>query len=487
MIEQDDFIIEAVRQAALPGHEIEPAALLGVVSSGADKLQLQFDQEQAAEIYKVLEREFGFVSHARMTGARTLADGDQKKLASCIRWIIRQLGDWRDVNDPQRHKLVTLFLLTGLLDRNGCLWGAVSPSPVNPALAEALAKMISGATVTFTARLSGPIPIWEQEVINELANADAGEDWVVLTDRWHACENAFFPNPILNEIAKSLYILDSKRLLLAVENLHSTPLAMSIADALSGEQRLSLAHLSNNAHLRFACAYRTVAAYPRPKVLDQPQQKQLTGLLLKIATEPQLWAAWMQVFNRYPARYPAFQKPLGSALACCKEAALAKYVESIDLFPLRSIPDVSRTLVADCLREFTNAAAPEQRKLLWTLAYERWRTWRFRFADPDSYLFGVNWSQIDFAVIGFAVECLDQNGRNNSIQEIRNKLGRVPTTWFPSESHFISEWNRLCSELQPYVHAGMATQTGGDWLVEDKIYSLTDFSTDYWKLMFEVR
>jgi hypothetical protein len=176
----------------------------------------------------------------------------------------------------------------------------------------------------------------------------------------------------------------------------------------------------------------------------------------------------MQVFNAYPVRYPALQRSLGQALATVPEPAVSAYVDSIVLHVLPVSADPNRRNTATCLQAFRAAATPERHCALWTLAHDRWSAWRFDQANPETHLFAVNWSQLDYAVVAYASECLDQAERDASMNTVRERLGQLDDLWHNSITDIVTAWNRLLSQFQPYAHSSQILKSGEDWLTESR-------------------
>jgi hypothetical protein len=142
-----------------------------------------------------------------------------------------------------------------------------------------------------------------------------------------------------------------------------------------------------------------------------------------------------------------------------------------------------RRNVADCLRAFRATADADQRAFLWRCAHERWLAWRFDQTNPNAHLFVVNWSELDYAVVAFARECLDDAGRRKAMDGVRDELQILEDRWHLSVSDIVTEWNRLLSQLQPYAHASHVVVSGEDWLPEGKTYLPFDPSTDGYLVM----
>ena len=179
----------------------------------------------------------------------------------------------------------------------------------------------------------------------------------------------------------------------------------------------------------------------------------------------------MRAFNTYPSRFPALQRPLGKALAHAPHGALAGYVDAVWLFPQPfGQQQPGRRAVAECLGEFSAHASSEQRSSLWTLAHARWRDWDFNKGDSHQHLTAINGSCLDYALVAYAMECMDEPSRNNAMQNIRDEILTLEHIWHASHSDIITGWNRLLSRFQPFAHAATVAINGGDWLAETRAY-----------------
>jgi hypothetical protein len=184
----------------------------------------------------------------------------------------------------------------------------------------------------------------------------------------------------------------------------------------------------------------------------------------------------MMVFNTYPLRFPILQVPLGRALATVSSAAIRAYVDSIWLYnqPVQSKLDMrgptGRENVGHCLRAFEAGASLDQRLLLWKRAHERWLAWRFEQKDRSIHLFDVCRCDIDYAVIAFAVEGLDNAGRKEAMDAIRNQMGSLEHQWHESITAITTEWYRLLSQFQPYARASSIVESGEDMLTDRQYY-----------------
>lgn len=258
---------------------------------------------------------------------------------------------------------------------------------------------------------------------------------------------------------------------------------MLLAGVLTIEQKLRLGIGSDNPHIQIAVMYRTLTDDRRPQNLTDRDRDLITELLFKVANDALRWAGWMKVF----VRYPALQLPLGRALANVPDTAIDGYVNSIWLYPKLAGRDPGRRSVAECLREFRANASPERRKALWACAHKRWLEWDFSRADPDQHLTAITWSDLDYALVGYASECLDEARRKAAMTSIRAEADTLEHHWHGSFTDILTAWYRLVSRFQPYAHAFSVLTNGEDWLPEGRNYWPFDPSQNrYLVMMYNV-
>ncbi len=104
-----------------------------------------------------------------------------------------------------------------------------------------------------------------------------------------------------------------------------------------------------------------------------------------------------------------------------------------ELSTLRSI----RETVAECLSAFAATAARQRREALWTLAHERWSGWRFSEGDTGVPLVGIGSSELDYAIVGFAVECMSAAQRAEKKAAFIAELSELSDVWHGSVTDFM--------------------------------------------------
>ncbi len=221
----------------------------------------------------------------------------------------------------------------------------------------------------------------------------------------------------------------------------------------------------------------------RLEKLSTSEQQLATSLLLKVASDGPRWLAWMRIFNAYPVRYPALQVPLGHALADVPDPAIDSYVNELVLLKRPTLQDGARQIAAECLRAFRAKATPERRILLWGRVYHRWSNWSFDQANSNSHLFAIASSDLDYGIVAFACECMNEGDRTRVMGEIAEESERMDKKWHGSATDILTAWNRLLSRFQPYAHASQVATNGGDWLNQITTYFPFDPAANEYLMM----
>jgi hypothetical protein len=489
MTSGNEQLVKAVHQAEQDGEIATPTELIAAIARLENPLQALQDTDQVRELSDALDKDFGFIrfsfiDHGPTPNAQSLP-ANQFRYASLLRWLIRELRTWRRGDDPRHKNLVALFIVSQTCDSNCGLWDLL-PDEIgeNIDLLDYLKGVIASFAVTFNARPGAQVPIWEGEAVEAFKRADAESDWLAIIRGWEQLRHQFFfANTLQIQALRLLYRYSFARLIDGLAELRQTPVTMQVASALTIEQRFRLAIGSDNAHVQIAAMYRTLTDDRGRQRLTDRDRQLMTELLLKVSNDTPRWAEWMKVF----VRYAELQLPLGKALAETPEAAIIGYVSSIWLFPWLIQFDASRRSVAECLREFRAHASPERRKALWTRAHERWLNWDFNRADPSQHLTSINRSDLDYAIVGYALECMDEAEREAALNTIRAEAQTLQHHWHGSFTDILTNWYRLVSRFQPYGHATYVATNDEDWLPTSRIYFLFDpAQNNYMMMMYKM-
>ncbi|MDR3474282.1 MAG: hypothetical protein P4M09_21745 [Devosia sp.] len=455
-----DVFIAAMAEAMQPGPVGVPDALLALLEAQADPFRALTDRDTGNEIFAAIRSQFGFVDFVRASGKPPSAE-DFGKLVGLLRWVVREGADWEAAADPKRARLMALFVTVQFASMGANFWTA-APDKMKPndRMLAALQSLMAGMKSNFTIR-GLPAPIWEAEAVERFQKADAESDWVEIAQGWRLIEDSFFPGVAVAQAAQCLNRFVPERLVQAVSDLRETGPIMSVVLPLDPVAALRLGSASDNPHVQFAAAYRAVSPKANNEALGEVGEGLHAQLLAKVTNDPPRWAAWMRIFNFFPSQFPALQAPLGRVLADADETALRAYVEAISL---HWSGQQTRLSVADCLRIFRAEATVEQRQVLWHLAYRRWKEWRFGLSEVGANHANISRSELDYAVVGYALECLDDAHRQDMLDSLWQKLQTVEDAWYPEITSLLSAWNAILSEMQPFCLAMSIVGTEADWI-----------------------
>lgn len=458
-----DIFLSAMAKAAQPGPVDAPNMLLAVIEAQSNPFQALSDCDASNEIFEAIRSQFAFVDFVRATG-KPPNDEDYNKLISLLRWIMREGADWDISADPRGIRLTTLFAAGHFTAMGADFWSAVPDGfRPNDGLLTALERVIAGMKMSY-ATLGLSTPIWESEAVEQFKKADSESDWIGIAKGLHLFEDAFFPDIAIAQAAKCLYRFSPQRLVQAVSGLWQTVPIMRVVLSLDSHAALRIASGSANPYVQFATTYRTVLPSANRDPLCDASKELLIRILENVSKDTPRWATWMRVFNLFPSQFPELQAPLGCILAEADDAALQAYVDAIDLN--RSCEE-TRFAVADCLRTFRDKAEVKKRQALWNLAYRRWTSWNFGLNRADESLTKIARCELDYALVGYAVECLDDAQRQHMLALLIEDLQTVEYEWHPGITHCISKWNTVLSKMQPLYLARSIAGTEADWIDQE--------------------
>lgn len=455
-----DILLLAMEKATQPGLVEAPDALVAAIEAHADPMQALSDWDARDEIFGAIRSRFSFVDFVR-TNDELPNDKDFDKLTGLLRWIIREGAAWDSSADPRRIRLIAVFVASQFITVGTNFW-AIAPNGFKPndELLAALEGMITSMKMSFTTRGLSP-PIWELEAVERFEKADTESDWIGIAQGWRLIQDGFFPGIAVAQAAQCLDRFSPQRLAQAVSNLRQTAPIMSVILSLTPLAALRLGAESTNHHVQFASAYGAVSSRVNRESLDDMSKAFLIQILETVSKDTPRWISWMRVFNFIPSHFPELQVPLGCALANADNAALQAYIDAISL---HGSGQHTRFAVVDCLRTFRDKAEVKKRRILWNLAYQRWTSWRFGLNEAGQNLIKIARCELDYALVGYIVECLDDAQRQHMLASFIRRLETVEDTWHPGITDCISEWNAVLSEMQPLCLAMNIADPEADWI-----------------------
>jgi len=456
----------AILVASDPGQLIVPTTLLQAVESQTNPIQALMDWDINNGFHTALQEEFSFFAR-RSPIDGPLPSGDLARGIGVLRWLIEQLRRWSAGSDAKLARLVTLIVIIESCAWDSTTWFALDKKFLwNVELSDKLATLLSQTKCHLSVNIVAGRASVEEMAIAELRDAEAKADWKALIHRWRRIEHLMMPNPFIVHAVRYLFRHDQAALVRATTDVHSVAVAQLIAEALTVEQRFQLASATSNLCLQLLALETALHSVPRLQKFSGNEEKELDTLLLRMEADDPGWLTFLSIYNDHPSAYQALQSALGKALVVAPEAALNAYIQTVPLAAPCDMKD--RLLVASCLDTFRTGANVTRRRLLWTMAFNRWSGWDFERA-AGGYLRTPTPSELDFAVVGYLKECVDTTHCIAEQERIEAKLTFLECTWFRSISDLITAWNRLVSRFQLYAHA-VHDSSAENWLAESPNY-----------------
>jgi hypothetical protein len=478
-----DILAEAIAASGQPGDLSAPTSLLELSDSLDNPLTTLSGRDSEHEVFAALDEDLGFVRVIRSSRLTISAD-QMEKLARSIRWLSGMLSDWRQADDPTRARLVAVIAVAARLDENGALW-PLMPDTITPnqELGQELQDILGRLQFRVEAASFSRSPIVDREQMEVFALAEAEQNWPAL--RFFA-ENVpwrFHSNAILDQSVRLLNRFFPDHLVQVGRAVSQVGVAMQVVTAISVGDAFRIATQAENNTLQFAAVCRLFAIHDRICMLDAAQEDALVVLLSQVATDPPRWAMWMRAFAAHPYRASQMQPAIGRALAFSDDAALRAYVDAIYLQPSW----LGRDEVKACLGTFAKCVSLERRQAAWRMAFARWSDWNFGERDGHSAPTEISLSNIDFAIVGYTVECLTPEERETHIANCLDMLGRAEHEWHKSQLSFMYYVYRILSHSQPFLRARDSGTDPDNWLwSKDCKYLFDQLNDPYWRLRYSL-
>lgn len=476
-------LVDVLADARNPGPASGPRDLLSALAAIDRPMELLSNWDRCQALCGAFSDEYSFIQLARAAQVRP-SDVDMKKWSALLRWMLEELTNWNTGDDPQLRTLAAVFIAGTMSDADHELWGLLpSPFEANQHLVETLQGMLKSCNVLIDAPLHIRAPISTKEAIDRFAAANAAKNWKEINECLDGFGDYISASLLQTQATRILARCEKNHLLSVLSGIDEALLAVSFVDAIWDEYTyLALAVDCTSPHFEFAALRSAVyrRRYPSPTVQG------LDFLLIKMSADPGRWRDLMDIFNRYPVRYPRLQDALGRALAIVPSQAREAYIAAIQLNDV-AFDDAGRENVAACLRAFQAQANRNQREAMWRLAYDRWSAWDFGRSDPDTHLLQIRASLLDYAIVGYAIECLGANAAMQVRVDILAKSLSLHQRWHLSEFAMMADWNRSLSSFQPFGHAEhILAGNNEDWLCKARSYLPVDTQTDYLKLKYRM-
>ncbi|WEY40083.1 hypothetical protein [Paraburkholderia sp. SUR17] len=481
MTDIKEFVLKFLEAAKSDGPSLSPRCLLASIARFENPMLAMEERDSANEIYGAFYEEFDFIRAARSPQGQ-LAPENEVAWTGLFRWFIQALDEWRVDQDPKLEQIVALLVYAQCCGFEEQEWAEL-PSRIgrNAELFDALMRGHGGFVAGFDLHKAHVVRDWERQAVARLERAEVENEWLTVSELWGQFRHAIFSNAFQVQLIRCLCRFDFERLVAATDRIATFQVAMVAAQALPRRQRLRVGVRTNNPKAWFASVFESFNDKSRTPSLDEEETTLLAEILGHASEDSENWKQWMLAYNRFPLRYPQMQAALGRALAHASVDAMEAYADSFHLSPGG---ENSRAHVAICLHEFSRLAPPDRKRHMWSCVHRRWANWNFG-AHDDQNLFRIVSSDLDYAIVAYCLECLDEQERLRQEHDLLRELASVQDRWHGSITDCWSEHNRLLSRLQPYAHANAVRAEGKGYLAE-KQYLPEFVSTGYSKMMFGI-
>jgi hypothetical protein len=410
------------------------------------QINTPFDDNGRADFYSALAKELPFT-----TNYMPLSDADISHAYGLFQWLVSQLVETSTA--PLNAPLIQVLQIASALDIGpGQLWTELaSVGPLRGDRLQDIRQLL----------LSRKIEIRESRHMDHAAKIfkdGCNEyDWQSIDSVLHHILG-FYDAPV-SRAARALSIFSPSDLEYTLGKMQDVITIIAVIESLKPIQEFKILEAavgSTNWALKF-CALRLSLEHEKTSI-EHEFENAWEELLSQAAQNNQEWPKWAAVFNAFPSRYPALQRAMGRALCTMPHGAIAQYFDAIRMSTASRREDL-----ANVFKTVQQHNDEVQRKLIWMLAYERWKAWDFDKDDPTRHLFSIQTSPLDLAVTAYYLECLGRDERGACEDELRTEFYSVNGAWYEEVSDYISALNRHLSRYQPLGHAQHNLCSDDEW------------------------
>ncbi|MDO7430953.1 hypothetical protein Q5X64_15075 [Acinetobacter baumannii] len=493
MLEQNKiFLRDVITNGSGAISPIEPCQALKVIMSIPEEIPFKFSREERNEIYSNLIQDYPILENfydRKFRGLKdSLTEDEHNTLEGLLKWLIQELRVWDETDDKNAKRLALVFIISKILIEN--LWELIPPSVINnPKLNTFLEGRFNKFQCNIVIPQQQQVPIWEKEAAQQYIKAIHDRDWQHLANKWHIWRHS----PKLDQANTFqyqifLFLLNySPEQLIRTTNQYEDFISLMLIcreHSFSLLQRFQLALDSTNELFRFALLFSLELNNDKYHDLTDEEADCFAQILQKIGRNSDQLRHWLMIFNCYPVRFPILAEGFGVYVAkYASETDIDLYLETIKveaINPQHGYYD-TRRILGKTFQKIAEFAESDVRKLFWSKCYCKWLAWNFGQVEEHYHLSTVHLSNIDYALVGYFIECQEQGDREEVAQNILKDIDSIFTkNWYGSQSGIITEFYNLLSKLQPVCYAGEVGEDGlTSWLMKpERSYHPTKFQTD---------
>jgi hypothetical protein len=404
-----------------------------------------------------------------------LSDEEREVWIDRLAWLLRTLEACHQER-PSKVNLIAILRVASAFAIGMRIWQRLPSEYFSDNLLAAMAALVGATEYSFSAG-GRPEPVWEREAVDHFLEADKDGDWPKIESLWRTVAPAVRGDGYLVEAVACLCACEKGHhaLAMALDASGSILPIMCATNTMSPEQiGHIIPHLKSD-RARFVSVQSLAFDLPRNEPLSSGMLDNLVTLFRLVQRNGPEWRKWMRAFNRYPVRTKPLQPALGRSLAGSGVDAKAGYIEAIDLSTTHG---ECREAVTICMSEFRRVASREERQILWTMAFQRWEEWNFDVGRKDFPLTRLAVSDLDFALVGYGVECLSDGDLQIMVQALATELNAVQNRWFSDRVAFDAAWYRALSRWQIFTYTAGVRSGKYEWGASLKVLMPFDPKTD---------
>ena len=414
--------------------------------------------EQTALI-EAYQADFGAIDKYRCLN-RPLEAEDREVWIDRLAWLLVSLEAMKETR-PAAPLFLAILQTAAAFKDFGPVWDMIPESYYTVNLLDRVSSIVADLRFVIDQNTPG-IPIWEHEAVDCFLKAEAEENWSAIESSWRTIISAILPNSYVCQTVACLNATESGQQALA-KALDKTESILSIAEAGSSMTPRQIAHVavySTSKKTRFGLVQSLSYNQPRGELLEEDTTNILASLFRTIQNDPGEWKKWMQAFNRYPVRTLCLQPALGASMIKSSPDIKSSYIKAIALHEYHG---KCRKAVTICLSAFQEQASPDERKNMWYIAFRRWDEWNFGLSHAENCLTCMAVSDLDFALIGYFVECLSQSALSHELEVAYSALSNCLNTWHKDRGAYNTEWFRALSRWQIMIYASAVRNGEQPW------------------------
>jgi len=437
-----------------------PARLLTALSGRENPFECD-DESERNELREAHQADLAAIYHYRHAG-HALVEEDREVWLDRLAWLLRTLEAYQ-LQRPSTAILVAVLRVASAFASDVPIWQRLPSKYLSDNLFASMEALIGSTACSINAP-GQPAPIWEREAVQHFLQADADGDWPAIENAWRTIVPAIMPDGLLAEATACLCVEERGHRVLAsaLDSCTSILPVVKAAQAMKPEQIGKVAVHATSTRARFALIQSLAFNQPRNEPLQVATLEDLAKVFQEVQKDEAAWLKWMLALNRYPVRTQSMQPAFGRSLVGSSEKAKEAYIGAISL---RTTPNECREAVTLCLSEFREKASCEERQEMWQLAFQRWEEWDFDGNSRNIPLTAIAVSDLDFALIGYGVECLSDQNLQAKLQCLAGELTAVQSNWYSDRIAFDAGWYRALSRWQIFAYAAEVRAGQQKWQI----------------------